>query len=55
MNYTLATYLVNLKQVQRLYNEAIRDNDDTMAAKWAVERARILACINDRKNYNGKV
>ena len=50
MSFSIETYYVNLKQVQRLYNDAIRANDEVMAAKWAIERARILARINDHKN-----
>ena len=50
--FSLETYRVNLKQVQRLYNDAIAAGDDVMAAKWGVERARLLAGINAHPDNN---
>lgn len=44
-----------LKNVNRLFNEACRDDDKPEIARWGVERSRILALIisYDEETDNG--
>ncbi|MCP4759879.1 MAG: hypothetical protein GY876_10540 [Planctomycetes bacterium] len=50
MRFSLETYVVNLKQVSRYYNDALAANDDVMAGKWYDERTRIIAIIREMQD-----
>ncbi len=50
MRFSLETYVTNLKQVSRYYNEACKANDDVLAAKWYAERGRIIAIIREMQD-----